>query len=78
MADQDDGAAIGGCPNPKTSKKLACWAVSQSDGASPNLPVITDRSSVAILSKRTIDGTLRPVSGEAAIGAMKNVYVKIV
>jgi hypothetical protein len=69
-AAQDEGVDNGGCPNPKTPKKLACWAVSQSGGASPNFPVITDRSSVAILSKRTTDGTLRPVPGEAAIGAI--------
>src|SRR5271165_5881956 len=72
MAGQDERADTGGCscPNPKTPKKLACWAVSQGGGASPSLPVITDRSNVAILSKRTTDGTLRPVAGEAAIGAI--------
>ena len=67
---QVEGAGGSGCANPKTPKKLSCCAVSQTDGASPNLPVITDRSNVAILSKRTTDGTLRPVPGEAAIGAI--------
>lgn len=47
-------------------------AASQAGEALPSLPVITDQSSVAILSKRTTDGILRPVSAEAAMGAMSD------
>ena len=37
---------------------------------SPSLPVMTAGSRVASLSKRTTEGTLRPVPGVGAIGAM--------
>ena len=39
-------------------------------GALPSLPAMTAGSSVASLSKRTTDGTLRPIPGVDAIGTL--------
>jgi hypothetical protein len=53
------------------AKKTARLAASQSAGAAPMRPTTTDQSRVASLSKRTTEGTLRPVSFGAAIGAKR-------
>ena len=40
---------------PNTPKKIALFAASQSAGAAPSRPAMTDRSSVASFSNRTTD-----------------------
>jgi hypothetical protein len=57
-------------PEPEDTEETGLLGGQPERWALPNLPVIIDRSSVAILSKRTTDGTLRPVSAEAMIGAI--------
>ncbi len=59
-----------GEPKPNTPKKVVRFAASQSAGAAPIRPAMTDRSSVASLSNRTTEGTLRPVPVVAARGAI--------
>ena len=59
-----------GEPKPNTPKKVVRFAASQSAGAAPSRPAMTDRSSVASLSNRTTEGTLRPVPVVAARGAI--------
>src|SRR5208283_462157 len=59
-----------GCEKPKTPKNTARCAASQSAGASPSLPAMTERSRGASLSNRTTEETFRPVPDVAAMDAM--------
>jgi hypothetical protein len=49
---------------------VACAAERNRNVAQGGLPAMTERSSVASLSKRTTDGTLSPVPGSGPSGAI--------